>query len=60
VITTRLSLDEIDSPIRSRFIDPKISVTFAIEAPDYRGDSSTSTTPKLARNYTRAKKNPPG
>ncbi len=42
VITTRLSLDEIDSPIRSRFIDPKISVTFAIEAPDYRGDSTPS------------------
>jgi DNA replication protein DnaC len=60
VITTRLSLDEIDSPIRSRFIDPKISVTFAIEAPDYRGDSSASTAPRSARTYTRAKKNQQG
>jgi DNA replication protein DnaC len=57
VITTRLSLDEIDSPIRSRFIDPKISVTFAIEAPDYRGDSTPSTTLRPARTYTRTKKN---
>ena len=57
IITTRLSLDEIDSPIRSRFIDPKISVTFAIEAPDYRGDSSPSSTSRQTRTYNRARKN---
>ncbi len=56
IITTRCSLDEIDSPIRSRFIDPKISVTFAIKAPDYRGDSS-SQAPRVQRTYTRTKKN---
>ena len=38
VITTRCLLDEIDSPISSRFIDPKISLVFNIIAPDYRGD----------------------
>ena len=57
IITTRCSLDEIDSPIRSRFIDPKISVTFAIEAPDYRGDSSPPPAPRRTRTYTRSKKN---
>jgi len=47
VITTRCSLDEIDSPIASRFIDPKLSVMFEIQVPDFRGDhkpkSKTST-----------------
>ena len=38
VITTRCSLDEIDSPVASRFIDPKISNMFEIKVPDYRGD----------------------
>jgi len=38
VVTTSCTTDEIDSPIRSRFIDPKISLIFHIEAPDYRGD----------------------
>ncbi len=57
IITTRSSLDEIDSPIRSRFIDPQISVTFAIEAPDYRGDSSSSQANRQPRTYTRTKKN---
>jgi len=38
IITTRCSLDEIDSPIASRFIDPKISNMFEIKVPDYRGD----------------------
>jgi len=39
VITTRLSLDEIDSPIGSRFIDHKFSMVFTITAPDYRADT---------------------
>ena len=35
VITTNCSTDEMDSPIVSRFVDPKISVLFNIMAPDY-------------------------
>jgi DNA replication protein DnaC len=53
VITTRLSLDEImsevDSSISSRLVDRKISVTFAILAPDFRTDrkaTSRRTTPR--------------
>ena len=46
VITTRLSLDEIkeevDSSISSRLVDRKISVTFAIIAPDFRGEKNTT------------------
>ncbi len=42
VITTRLSLDEImaevDGSISSRLVDRKVSVTFAIIAPDFRTD----------------------
>ena len=38
VITTCASLDEIESRISSRLVDPKISVLFNITAPDYRGD----------------------
>ena len=42
VITTRYSLEEIleeiDSSISSRLVDPKISTPFNIIAPDYRGD----------------------
>jgi DNA replication protein DnaC len=44
VITTRLSLDEIkeevDSSISSRLVDRNISVTFAILAPDFRGETN--------------------
>ncbi|GAH08202.1 unnamed protein product, partial [marine sediment metagenome] len=36
VITTRCSLDEIDSPISSRLADPKISMVWNIIVPDYR------------------------
>ncbi len=35
VITTNCSTDEMDSPISSRFADPKISVFFTITAPNY-------------------------
>jgi len=42
VITTRYSLEEIleeiESSISSRLVDPKISTPFNIMAPDYRGD----------------------
>jgi DNA replication protein DnaC len=35
VVTTNCTTDELDSPISSRFVDPKISVLFNITAPDY-------------------------
>ena len=38
VVTTRLALEEIDSPISSRFLDPRLSMVFNIIAPDFRGD----------------------
>ncbi|MDD4923366.1 MAG: ATP-binding protein [Dehalococcoidales bacterium] len=57
IVTTRCSVDDLDSPIRSRFIDSRLSVSFAIEAPDYRGDSSPSQANRQTRTYTRSKKN---
>ncbi len=57
VVTTRCSVDDLDSPIRSRFIDSRLSVSFAIEAPDYRGDSSPYQANRQTRTYTRTKKN---
>ncbi|MFH0914134.1 MAG: ATP-binding protein [Chloroflexota bacterium] len=44
VITTSLSLEEIETRISSRLVDPKISMVFAITAPDYRGDRLTKDT----------------
>jgi len=41
VVTTRTSLEEIESRISSRFTDPKISTVFGITAPDYRSDVSS-------------------
>jgi len=51
VITTRLSLDEIDSPVGSRFVDHQFSTVFTIIAPDYRGDlrSSQKKVPRTGR-----------
>ncbi len=49
VVTTRCSLDEIDSPISSRLSDPKIGTLFNITAPDYRTDATANrkkTTPR--------------
>lgn len=48
VITTRCSLDEIDSPISSRLSDPKLTVVWNITAPDYRTDA-TSSRKKISR-----------
>ena len=42
VITTRCTTDEIGSPISSRFVDPKISMIFNINVPDYRTDATAS------------------
>ena len=38
VITTFLSLDEIETRISSRMVDPRISLVFNITAPTYRGN----------------------
>jgi len=38
VITTCLSLEEIELRIRSRLIDGKVGLVFAITVPDFRGD----------------------
>ncbi len=54
VITTRCSLDEIESPISSRFVDHKNSLIFHIVAPDYRGDRKPSQGPKT--RYGRGRK----
>jgi DNA replication protein DnaC len=42
VITTRLTTDEMDSPIVSRFFDNNLSTVFEIRVPDYRTDAATS------------------
>ncbi|MDP2931484.1 MAG: ATP-binding protein [Chloroflexota bacterium] len=51
VVTTRCSLDEIDSPISSRFLDHKLSLVWNIMAPDFRADprSNRKETPRGAR-----------
>jgi DNA replication protein DnaC len=41
VVTTCLSLDEIETRISSRMVDPRISLVFNITAPDYRGNVRT-------------------
>jgi DNA replication protein DnaC len=38
VVTTCLSLEEIETRISSRMVDPRISLVFNITAPDYRGN----------------------
>ncbi len=50
VITTRYSLDDIDSRISSRFVDRKLSMTYNINVPDYRGDMDSK---KSGRSSTR-------
>ncbi len=42
VVTTCLSLDEIEMRISSRMVDPMLSLVFNIIAPDYRGDVKAS------------------
>jgi len=46
VVTTCLSLDEIETRISSRMVDPMISVVFNITAPDYRGNVKPTRHPK--------------
>ncbi|MFC1993513.1 ATP-binding protein [Chloroflexota bacterium] len=54
VITTRGTLDEIDSPISSRLSDKKISLPWNIIAPDYRTDLRAK--PRAKRTYRRGSK----
>jgi DNA replication protein DnaC len=53
VITTCLSLDEIEDRISSRMVDPSISLVFNIIAPDYRGDRGAARRAKLPQGPTR-------
>ncbi len=46
VCTTCLSLDEIETRISSRMVDPRISLVFNIIAPDYRGNVKRTTQSK--------------
>ncbi|MBI4186981.1 MAG: ATP-binding protein [Chloroflexi bacterium] len=54
VLTTRSSLDEIESRVSSRLVDPKISLVWNIIVPDYRGDSQPSQGPRAT--YRRGRK----
>ncbi len=51
VMTTSCSLDEIENRISSRLVDPKISVFFNINVPDFRGDR-----PSQKRTYRAPRK----
>jgi len=53
VITTCLDLDEIQSRISSRMVDPSLSLVWNIIAPDYRGDTRASREPRSRRRYPR-------
>jgi DNA replication protein DnaC len=46
VVTTCLSLDEIETRISSRMVDPRISLVFNITAPDYRGNVKSTRQPR--------------
>jgi len=54
VITMCCLLDEIETRISSRLVDPKISLVFNILAPDYRGDLWSSQSAKKV--YRRSRK----
>ena len=56
VITTRLSLEEIELEISSRMIDPKVSTVFGIIAPDYRGDHTAIEMEKLQAQRERRRR----
>ncbi len=50
VITTCLSLEEIEPRISSRMVDPRLSLVFNITAPDYRGDTAQRRRPPTHRS----------
>jgi DNA replication protein DnaC len=51
IITTCNTLDEIESRISSRMVDPSLSMVFNIMAPDYRGDRKTGKSTKSQQRY---------
>jgi DNA replication protein DnaC len=55
VITTCLSLDEVERRISSRMVDPSLSLFLNINAPDYRGDMKAprAREAKSQQRYTR-------
>jgi DNA replication protein DnaC len=55
VITMVSSLDEIETRISSRLVDPKISMVINITAPDYRGDKPTSVN-VTGKNFRKTRK----
>ncbi len=56
VITTNLSLDEIEPRIRSRFSDPELVACVRINAPDYRRPMEDTSHPELSSLNLLAKK----
>ena len=52
VITTCVSLEEIEVRISSRMVDPSLSLVFYIMAPDYRGDRKVARDTKSHQRYT--------
>lgn len=53
VVTTRLSLEEIESRISSRFVDPKLSSPISLNVPDFRGSISEHKPKTLRRSRGR-------
>lgn len=51
VITTCSTLDEIESRISSRMMDPSLSLVFNIKLPDYRGDRRANKIAKPQQRY---------
>lgn len=53
VITTRLTTEEMASPIASRFFDHQLSIVFNIIAPDYRTDATRKKTTRRGQKGRR-------
>lgn len=53
VITTCFSLEDIETRISSRMVDPSLSLVFNIMAPDYRGDIRATQKAKSRQRYSR-------
>jgi len=51
IITTCNDLDDIESRISSRLVDPKLSLPLNIKAPDYRGDRKANNSVKPQQRY---------
>jgi len=56
VITTCLSLDEIEGRISSRMVDPSLSLVFNVMAPDYRGDTKADRGSRSQQRYSRRRR----